>query len=618
MKSRNQALIYFGMALSTSIALIPGSVQAGTYAVDSTTPLPLSVHFGNLNNTATLNAATTGTHSITDPSSANNNTVEVTNRTGNFVATINTADYALSIGRDGSDANSRTVLVGQNSVTRGVTVQNSGTLQVTGSLNGAVLVAAGGTLMGTGSVGSVDSSGTLAPGASIGTLTVNGNLNLRSGNTLQVEISPRAADKLAVSGSASLGGTLQVLPEVGSYTVGTSYDVITAQSVSGQFNTLATSNPDRLGNLVVGVVYEGDKVRLVLMERQVASATQQQESVKESAPAVTRATTQALVVTTAARISSIINPLRIGAFAPSFMRSTTPSPGLPSPGGSIPAPGAPGGGAAGTGPNGKRDKQSGSFTGLAAGDPSSGWAMWSDASVTLLDDSTVGAKWDATSKSGMIGFDYSLDEGWVAGMVLGIDQTTVSLHSVGGEQGAFAGTATLYTGYKFNDYLFSTAMVGYGRARNDIRQIVAGSLVKGEYDSNRYFANVSGTVSDNINDWLRLSGTLGYTHMIESFHPYTGDDGSHVELPVLRLGTFRLSTQADVAITDSIIPYVLVGVEKDVLNSKGKSNREGVIVGGGMNAKIDDNFTLGFVTNANIGRGEERQIQLGVNVRYAW
>ncbi len=75
---------------------------------------------------------------------------------------------------------------------------NAGTLQVDGSIpNAGIRVNAGGTLTGTGSVGTTTVTGaTLAPGVGgIGTLTVAGNLSLDSGSTYAVDVAPGSAEE---------------------------------------------------------------------------------------------------------------------------------------------------------------------------------------------------------------------------------------------------------------------------------------------------------------------------------------------------------------------------------------------------------------------------------------
>lgn len=97
---------------------------------------------------------------------------------------------------------------------------NGGTLLVNGAMtSSAFTVSAGGTLGGTGSVGTtVISGGTLAPGNSIGTLTVNGNLTFGAGSTYAVEVSPNSTDRTDVIGTADLsGGTVSATYEPGQY-----------------------------------------------------------------------------------------------------------------------------------------------------------------------------------------------------------------------------------------------------------------------------------------------------------------------------------------------------------------------------------------------------------------
>ena len=60
--------------------------------------------------------------------------------------------------------------------------------------------------------------GTLSPGNSIGTLTVQGNF-VQNGGTYQVEVNPAGQnDRVNVTGTATInGGTVQVLAAPGSY-----------------------------------------------------------------------------------------------------------------------------------------------------------------------------------------------------------------------------------------------------------------------------------------------------------------------------------------------------------------------------------------------------------------
>jgi hypothetical protein len=123
-----------------------------------------------------------------------------------------------------------------------------GTLGAGGTLNlGTTSILAGGVLTGTGKiVGNVDNlAGTVAPGASPGTLTIDGNYTQGPGATLAIEIGGIVAgsqhDALAVSGNATLGGALDVALVNGFVPAsGSSFTIIQAGTVSGQFASVSS------------------------------------------------------------------------------------------------------------------------------------------------------------------------------------------------------------------------------------------------------------------------------------------------------------------------------------------------------------------------------------------
>jgi len=128
-------------------------------------------------------------------------------------------------------------LVGDNAYSTQV---NGGVLQVDGVLASAALpVLPGGTLQGRGRiVGDVHMAGTLAPGNSIGTLTVQGNYVQAAGSTYLAEVDADGhSDRLAVSGKARLqGGRVVVAHAPGRYWLGQSFDLLQAAGgVEGRF-----------------------------------------------------------------------------------------------------------------------------------------------------------------------------------------------------------------------------------------------------------------------------------------------------------------------------------------------------------------------------------------------
>ena len=108
-------------------------------------------------------------------------------------------------------------LTGSNTYT-GLTNVTAGTLIVgvsgTGSLASAVTVASGATLGGSGVInGAVTVSGTLAPGNSPGTLTINNSLTLSDGANVLMELAGTGAgqfDSINVTGALTLDGIIKV------------------------------------------------------------------------------------------------------------------------------------------------------------------------------------------------------------------------------------------------------------------------------------------------------------------------------------------------------------------------------------------------------------------------
>src|SRR5262249_29950057 len=127
----------------------------------------------------------------------------------------------------------------------GSTVVNNGTLIVNGSIasSSGLDVNIGATVGGTGTLPTtrINDGGTLSPGNSIGTITVQGNLVFASAATYMVEVSPSAADRTNVTGTATLAGTVQAVFQPGSYSQ-RAYTIVSAGGgLNGTFGTLVTA-----------------------------------------------------------------------------------------------------------------------------------------------------------------------------------------------------------------------------------------------------------------------------------------------------------------------------------------------------------------------------------------
>lgn len=165
---------------------------------------------------------------------------------------------------------------GNTIIEDGALVVGSDAAHVDAALGGSFKVEDGGVLGGNGMLGSgagstvtISSGGTIAPGNSIGTMTVNGNYTQLTGSTYMAEIAPDgASDLIDVTGNATIeGGTVFALKAPGGYSAGTRYTILTAAGgVTGMYDTLDQNAPF----VDLALVYDPGAVHLDVMRNQVA------------------------------------------------------------------------------------------------------------------------------------------------------------------------------------------------------------------------------------------------------------------------------------------------------------------------------------------------------------
>ncbi|WEK01644.1 MAG: autotransporter outer membrane beta-barrel domain-containing protein [Candidatus Sphingomonas phytovorans] len=128
-----------------------------------------------------------------------------------------------------------------------VTLSGGRLIGLAGSTIGAptINVGAGATFGSAGTVnGNIAVAGTLSPGASPGTMTVNGNVALAASSVSLFEITPAVTDKLVVNGAVSIapGATLQLAADR-PLTPGKSLDLIVASGgISGSYGGVVKSS----------------------------------------------------------------------------------------------------------------------------------------------------------------------------------------------------------------------------------------------------------------------------------------------------------------------------------------------------------------------------------------
>ncbi len=188
----------------------------------------------------------------------------------------------LAVGADGTSTTFSGTITGAGGLTKigvgelfltgtstytGSTLVEDGDLSVNGSIAAsAVTVGRAGVLKGDGTVGALAVNGVVAPGNSIGTLSVAGALTFGAGSVYQAEVNAAGqSDLIAAGGTATLGGQVQVIASSGTYARATFYQILSAAAVSGTFRSV-TSN---FAFLTPTLIYTSNAVDLALVNNDV-------------------------------------------------------------------------------------------------------------------------------------------------------------------------------------------------------------------------------------------------------------------------------------------------------------------------------------------------------------
>lgn len=215
-----------------------------------------------------INASGTYTDNFTLSNSATN-TINAYGNTATFSGVFSNETVDGKIVIADSVGGGKIIFSGANTYTGGTTVAG-GTLVVTGTI-GAVTVASG-ALQGTGTVGTttVASGSTLSPGinGALGTLNVSGNLTMLAGSNYAVAVTPTAASKAIVSGSANVNGAVTATFAPGNYTVGQKFAIVESTGlVNGTFASLTHAGAALPFYLTDNLSYTSNSVYLNLVTK---------------------------------------------------------------------------------------------------------------------------------------------------------------------------------------------------------------------------------------------------------------------------------------------------------------------------------------------------------------
>lgn len=222
-------------------------IERGTLSVSSAANLG-GPEILNMTDMADATLQATGTFSFGNGVTLNGNTATFDVSSGAVLTLTSISESVLSQVRKTSGGT--LTLSGANSYS-GATTVNGGRLNVNGAITSDTTVNAGGILGGNGTVQAATSvGGTIAPGTSVGTLTLTGPLSFDSSSTFLVEINPSASSQLSVmdvgiGNMTVLAGHVSVTADPGSYPPSGQYTILTTNDpITGMFNpTVISSSP---------------------------------------------------------------------------------------------------------------------------------------------------------------------------------------------------------------------------------------------------------------------------------------------------------------------------------------------------------------------------------------
>ena len=163
----------------------------------------------------------------------------------NRVEDLTYAGGISGVGTMTKQAAGKLTLTGTHTYT-GPTTVSAGTLLISGTIGMSAVTVAGGTLGGNGVVKgpvTIQSAGRLAPGASIGALTISNSLNLLGVTVMELNATARTNDIVRGLTTVSYGGTLVLSNLAGTITGSNAFKLFSANGYVGAFTALTPASP---------------------------------------------------------------------------------------------------------------------------------------------------------------------------------------------------------------------------------------------------------------------------------------------------------------------------------------------------------------------------------------
>ncbi|MBF0175506.1 MAG: autotransporter outer membrane beta-barrel domain-containing protein [Magnetococcales bacterium] len=257
----------------------------------------------------------------------------------------------------------------------------------------------------------------------------------------------------------------------------------------------------------------------------------------------------------------------------------------------------------------------GNVTGVAAGSaPGGHYGLWTNGSYTSASDDSV----DSNSRSGLgeflLGGDIKLNPKIVLGLALNAEKMSVNTYFNNGRLKSEGFGVTPYAGYKLNDSIYFSMLLGYTNLKYDQKVAGVNSSPRGD----RYFYTIRSDYYQPLDAEASLNLYAGLVGASETLKAYTDNAGTSFNKKTTRLNQFNTGIELARVVANRFEPFANAGFEYDFSHTTilGQSyDTTGYRFGAGVRIDINDSLKGEVSAAAGIRANSDDETIAG-NLRY--
>lgn len=277
----------------------------------------------------------------------------------------------------------------------------------------------------------------------------------------------------------------------------------------------------------------------------------------------------------------------------------------------------------GTGPQGGLIDLSGGRSGQNAGDGGQRWGGWANVSWSGIEDSSAVAGQKGGVFTGMIGADYAVQDGLVAGLALSLGGSHFNsqINQFESQDRAFG--MTPYLAWQIDEHFSLDGMVNYTIGQG---KTIRNHDVRGNFGIQRYFLAGNGSYFKNWGNFSLL-GTLGLSYGQSFEAGYRENDGTRIGSRQSQLGSLNIDLKpsylflVDAGADLFLEPYLIGNYRYDfaLTEISGHSNdRDAFRLGAGMTLFSGNRISGSVEASTMLGRDQQQDINVMGTLTFAF